>query len=89
MNKYSDSDRLSSDHPVRNPSTTKKHKQPTSESSPAEKARGFPTTPGVYLMKDRQGRVIYIGKAKNLRHRASSYFTSAALLERRTADLVP
>ena len=40
-------------------------------------------------MKDRQGRVIYIGKAKNLRHRASSYFTSAASLERRTADLVP
>lgn len=88
MNKCSDSDRLPPDYPVRNPSAQEKHEQPQSESSPAEKARGFPSTSGVYLMKDSQGRVIYVGKAKNLRHRASSYFTSAASLERRTADLV-
>ena len=37
---------------------------------PAEKVKTFPTTPGVYLMKDAQGRVIYVGKAKNLRSRA-------------------
>ena len=33
----------------------------------AEKVRSFPQTPGVYLMKDGAGRVIYVGKAKNLR----------------------
>jgi excinuclease ABC subunit C len=56
--------------------------------SPAEKARQFPGGPGVYLMKDAQGRVIYVGKAKNLRNRASHYFTQAAAEDRRTADLV-
>ena len=50
--------------------------------------RHFPTTPGVYLMKDDKGRVIYIGKAVNLRNRAGSYFTKAAEIEHRTADLV-
>ncbi|OYW23092.1 MAG: excinuclease ABC subunit C [Planctomycetales bacterium 12-60-4] len=49
----------------------------------------FPTTPGVYLMKDDRGRVIYVGKAVNLRSRASSYFLKQALLDRRTSDLVP
>ena len=34
---------------------------------PIDKTRRFPTSPGVYLMKDAQGRVVYIGKAKNLR----------------------
>jgi excinuclease ABC subunit C len=53
-----------------------------------EKVRQFPTSPGVYLMKDAAGRVIYVGKAVNLRSRASSYFTSAAADDRRTADLV-
>jgi excinuclease ABC subunit C len=53
-----------------------------------EKVRQFPTTPGVYLMKDARGRVIYVGKAVNLRSRAGSYFTQAAASDRRTADLV-
>jgi excinuclease ABC subunit C len=52
------------------------------------KVRAFPTSPGVYLMKDAAGRVIYVGKAKNLRARAGSYFLKAAAEERRTADLV-
>ncbi len=56
--------------------------------TPADKARQFPLTPGVYLMKDAQGRVIYIGKAKNLRNRASHYFTKIAAEDMRTADLV-
>ena len=60
-----------------------------SQVAPCEKVRTFPTTPGVYLMKDAQGRVIYVGKAVNLRSRASSYFTKAAELEFRTAKLVP
>jgi excinuclease ABC subunit C len=55
---------------------------------PAEKVRTFPTSPGVYLMKDAQGVVIYIGKAKNLRNRAGSYFSQAAAQEQRTAELV-
>ena len=57
-------------------------------SAAAEKVKSFPQTPGVYLMKDAVGRVIYIGKAKNLRARAGSYFLKAAELDRRTADLV-
>ncbi len=55
---------------------------------PGEKVKQFPAAPGVYLMKDAQGRVIYVGKAKNLRNRASHYFTKAAAEDVRTADLV-
>ncbi len=51
----------------------------------AEKVRSFPTTPGVYLMKDLTGRVIYVGKAANLRSRAGSYFQKQAALDPRTA----
>jgi excinuclease ABC subunit C len=58
------------------------------KSDPREKVRQFPPSPGVYLMKDAAGRVIYVGKAVNLRSRASSYFTRAAADDRRTADLV-
>ncbi len=53
----------------------------------AAKVREFPHAPGVYLMKDAAGRVIYVGKAKDLRSRAGSYFSRAALEDRRTADL--
>jgi excinuclease ABC subunit C len=55
---------------------------------PAEKVKTFPTEPGVYLMKDDKGVVVYVGKAKNLRNRASHYFTKAAAEDGRTADLV-
>ncbi|MBI1246768.1 excinuclease ABC subunit UvrC [bacterium] len=46
--------------------------------------RKFPTTPGVYIFKDDKGRVIYVGKAKNLRSRASSYFSAEAAVDQRT-----
>lgn len=51
----------------------------------AAKVRQFPRSPGVYLMKDDAGRVIYVGKAKNLRSRAGSYFLQGAKEEYRTA----
>lgn len=54
--------------------------------SPSEKARTFPQSPGVYLFKDDTGVVIYVGKAKNLRSRASSYFLKAAEEESRLAN---
>ncbi len=63
--------------------------QPDEAIDPKQKVRTFPTTPGVYLMKDSLGRVIYVGKAVNLRSRAGSYFTAAAAVDRRTADLIP
>ncbi|MBN1473258.1 MAG: excinuclease ABC subunit UvrC [Syntrophaceae bacterium] len=40
-----------------------------------EKTSKAPRSPGVYLMKDAQGKIIYIGKANNLRSRINSYFT--------------
>ena len=55
----------------------------------AAKVREFPQTPGVYLMKDSAGRVIYVGKAKNLRSRAGSYFSKTAAEELRTATGLP
>lgn len=39
-----------------------------------EKLKGLPKQPGVYLMKDHRERIIYVGKAKALRHRVRSYF---------------
>ena len=57
-------------------------------SGPGEKVKTFPLTPGVYLMKDAAGNVIYVGKAKSLRNRASTYFTREAAEDLRTQELV-
>ena len=40
-----------------------------------EKIANLPQTSGVYIFKDAQGKIIYIGKAKSLKKRAQSYFT--------------
>ena len=62
---------------------------PATSETLRETVRQLPTGPGVYLMKDVHARVIYIGKAVNLRSRVGSYFTTAAAQEMRTAGLVP
>ena len=41
-----------------------------------EKAMKLPMTPGVYIMKNKQEKIIYIGKAKKLKNRVSQYFGS-------------
>lgn len=46
----------------------------TGEASWLERTADLPNDPGVYLMKDREGRVIYVGKAKSLKPRVRSYF---------------
>ena len=48
----------------------------------------IPTQPGVYRFRDSRGRVIYVGKAKSLRARLSSYFQDLANLHPRTATMV-
>ncbi|GAB2516152.1 excinuclease ABC subunit UvrC [Nocardiopsis aegyptia] len=48
----------------------------------------IPTSPGVYRFRDQAGRVIYVGKAKNLRSRLSSYFRDFAGLHPRTQQMV-
>ncbi|WP_457031405.1 excinuclease ABC subunit UvrC [Kitasatospora sp. P5_F3] len=48
----------------------------------------IPTSPGVYKFRDAHGRVIYVGKAKSLRPRLSSYFQDVANLHPRTATMV-
>ncbi len=54
----------------------------------AQQIRAFPTSSGIYLMKDAQGRVVYIGKAKNLRARAASYFQKTAEGDVRIKDWI-
>lgn len=48
----------------------------------------IPTSPGVYRFRDEHGRVIYVGKAKNLRARLSNYFQDVANLHHRTQTMV-
>ena len=52
------------------------------------KIRTIPTAPGVYLYKNADGQVIYVGKAKNLRSRVSSYFHEGRIADAKTGTLV-
>ncbi|RMF57462.1 MAG: excinuclease ABC subunit C [Calditrichaeota bacterium] len=53
-----------------------------------EKLRNLPTQPGVYLYRNAEGKVLYVGKAKNLRNRVRSYFQDARNLDIKTRALV-
>src|SRR5437763_8308789 len=52
------------------------------------KIRTLPTKPGVYLYKNAEGEVIYVGKAKSLRARVRSYFVEAAMADAKTGSLL-
>src|SRR5437764_4036097 len=54
----------------------------------SDKAKTLPKAPGVYLMKDAKGRVIYIGKSASLRDRVASYFQASTKLEHKKAGLL-
>ncbi|MCY7375159.1 MAG: excinuclease ABC subunit UvrC [Pyrinomonadaceae bacterium] len=53
-----------------------------------EKLKNLPTSPGVYLHKNSDGKIIYVGKAKNLKNRVRSYFQSNRGHDRKTRELV-
>ena len=54
----------------------------------AAKIRSLPASAGVYLYKNAEGQVIYVGKAKNLRSRVSSYFHEGRVEDAKTGTLV-
>src|SRR5216110_668919 len=54
----------------------------------AEKAKCLPKAPGVYLMKDEKGRVIYIGKSASLRDRVCNYFQKGTKFDHKKTGLV-
>jgi len=53
-----------------------------------QKIRTLPTQPGVYLYKNAEGEVIYVGKAKSLRARVRNYFTDEAQADAKTGTLM-
>ena len=53
-----------------------------------QKIDKLPTSPGVYLFKDRKGTILYVGKAGNIRHRVSSYFQRAGEKDAKTLTMV-
>lgn len=53
-----------------------------------DKAHALPLAPGVYLMQDKTGKIIYVGKAKKLRNRVSQYFQDSASHTPKTRRMV-
>src|SRR5215212_4952442 len=54
----------------------------------SEKLKMLPTSSGIYLHKNADGKIIYVGKAKNLRNRVRQYFQSSRNQDRKTRELV-
>jgi len=54
----------------------------------AEQLRQLPTSPGVYLMRDARGTILYVGKAANLRHRIRSYFGTGQKLPLKLQQMI-
>lgn len=53
-----------------------------------EKLKTLPMSPGVYLMKDKDGKIIYVGKSKVLKSRVSSYFINSKSHTVKTVKMV-
>jgi excinuclease ABC subunit C len=53
-----------------------------------ELVRQLPASPGVYLMRDARGTILYVGKAASLRHRVSSYFSASQKLATKTERMI-
>ena len=53
-----------------------------------EKLKNLPTDAGVYIHKNENGKIIYIGKAKNLKNRVRQYFQSSRNMDAKTRRLV-
>lgn len=60
----------------------------TTESPVTEQIKQLPANPGVYLMRDAENNILYVGKAASLRHRVSSYFTAPYKLSLKLQQLV-
>jgi excinuclease ABC subunit C len=54
----------------------------------SEKVASLPLEPGVYLFKEAMGRILYVGKARVLRHRVKSYFLESRIADAKTGSLV-
>ena len=54
---------------------------------PREKAAQLPESPGVYLFKDAAEKILYVGKARNLRSRVRSYFLESRWIDAKTGSL--
>lgn len=55
---------------------------------PRARVSALPTAPGIYRFRDGDGRLLYVGKAKNLRQRVGSYLTNAATHRGKVLDLI-
>ena len=53
-----------------------------------QKIDHLPTSPGVYLFKDKRGTILYIGKAGNIKHRVSSYFQKREGTDVKTLSMI-